>query len=339
MKLKLGVLDQSPIGRGETAATALQHTLALARAAERWGYSRFWVSEHHDSKSLAGSSPEVLLAAIGAHTSRIRIGSGGVLLPHYSPYKVAENFRVLEGLYAGRVDLGIGRAPGGMPLSSRALRKDSPKEPDEHFPQSLRELAAYIGKGERLEPTHPFAELNASPHVDTTPEVWLLGSSIYSAAVAAQMGAGFSFAHFINGEGGQGAVRDYLKHFRPGPLGDRPNVSACVFVICAETDEAAEGEARLTDLRLLYLEKGQFQQPFPTMEEANAYPYCDWDRLRITENRKRIIVGGPSKVKKELESFADSYRTNEILVTCIMSDFNKRVRSYERLADLFELLD
>lgn len=337
MKLKLGVLDQSPIGRGETAATALRHTLELARATERWGYSRFWVSEHHDSRSLAGSSPEVLLAAIGAHTSRIRIGSGGVLLPHYSPYKVAENFRVLEGLYPGRIDLGIGRAPGGMPLSSRALRKDFPKEPEEHFPQSLRELAAYIGKGERLEPTHPFAELNASPQVETTPEIWLLGSSIYSAAVAAQLGAGFSFAHFINGEGGQGAVRDYLTHFRAGPLGDRPNVSACVFVICAETDEAAEREARLTDLRLLYLEKGQFQQPFPTAEEANAYPYSEWDRLRIAENRKRIIVGGPSKVKKELESFADSYRTNEILVTCIMSDFNKRMRSYERLADLFEL--
>jgi len=335
MKLKLGVLDQSPIGPGENAQAALRHTLELAGLADRLGYSRFWVSEHHNAAGLAGSSPEVLLAAIGAHTRRIRIGSGGVLLPHYSPYKVAENFRVLEGLYPGRCDLGIGRAPGGMPLSSIALRNGAPKVPDEKLPDSLRELASYLEIAPPLGPEHPLAGLKATPQVDTVPDIWLLGSSGYSAAVAAQMGGGFSFAHFINGYGGQGAVRDYLKHFRPGPLGAKPKASVCVFVICAETDAVAEREASAMDLRLLYHEKGEFGKPFPTPEEAAAYPYSAWDRVRIGENRNRMIVGGPDRVKRALTAFADSYGTNEVLVTCIMSDFRLRMRGYELLAEIF----
>ncbi|GIO13880.1 hypothetical protein J19TS2_34350 [Cohnella xylanilytica] len=337
MALKLGVLDQSPIGRGEDAVVAFKHTLELARAADRLGYSRFWVSEHHDTTGLAGSSPEVLLAAIGANASRIRIGSGGVLLPHYSPYKVAENFRVLEALYPGRCDLGIGRAPGGMPLASIALRNGAPKPPEERFPETLRELGAYLESGPPLGPEHPLAELRATPRVGTVPEIWLLGSSGYSAAVASRMGAGFSFAHFINGYGGQGAVWDYLRSFRPGPLGTMPRVNACVFVICADTDAIAEWEASSMDLRLLYNEKGEFGRPFPTAEEAAAYPYSEWDRARIADNRKRMIVGGPDRVRKALAAFADSYRTDEVIVTCIMSDFRLRMRSYELLAELFDL--
>lgn len=339
MKLKLGVLDQSPVGPGENAQTALRHTLELAELADRLGYSRFWVSEHHNAAGLAGSSPEVLLAAIGAHTSRIRIGSGGVLLPHYSPYKVAENFRVLEGLYPGRVDLGVGRAPGGMPIASIALRNGAPKMQDERFPEILRELASYLEMAPPLGREHPLAGLRATPAVDTVPDVWLLGSSGYSAAVAAQMGSGFSFAHFINGYGGQGAVRDYVRHYRPGPLGARPKTSACVFVICADTDAIAEREASSMDLRLLYHEKGEFGRPFPRPEAAAAYPYNDWDRARIADNRKRMIVGGPDRVRRALTAFAESYGTDEIIVNCLMSDFRLRMRCYELLTEMFPQTD
>ncbi|CAM3838139.1 LLM class flavin-dependent oxidoreductase [Cohnella lubricantis] len=335
MKLTLGVLDQSPIGPGENAQAALRHTLELASATDRMGYSRFWVSEHHNAPGLAGSSPEVLLAAIGAYTRHIRIGSGGVLLPHYSPYKVAENFRVLEGLYPGRIDLGIGRAPGGMPLSSVALRGGAPKQPDERFPESLRELASYLEISPPLGREHPLAGLKATPLVETVPELWLLGSSGYSAAAAAQMGSGFSFAHFINGYGGQGAVRDYRRHYRPGPLGAQPKVNVCVFVICTDSDAAAEREASAMDLRLLYQEKGEFGKPFPTPEEASAYPYSEWDRTRIAENRQRMIVGGPDRVRSALTAFAASYGAEEVMVNCLMSDFRLRMRSYELLAEMF----
>lgn len=333
--LKLGILDQSPIGPGESASIALRHTIELARFADRLGYSRFWVSEHHDSLSLAGSSPEVLLSAIGAHTARIRIGSGGVLLPHYSPYKVAENFRVLEGLYPGRVDLGIGRAPGGMPLASLALRGDPAPLRDDQLQEKLEELGAYLGTGAQMRKDHPLAGLTASPMVETAPELWLLGSSGFSAAMAARMGAKFSFAHFINGSGGQSAAADYRRSFRPGPLGSAPQVNVCVFVICADTDEVAEREARAMDLRLLSQEAGERRRSFPTPEEAAAYPYTAWERARVAENRQRMIVGWPAKVHAALSSLADSYRTDEVLAVCMMSDFRLKLRSYELLAQLF----
>jgi luciferase family oxidoreductase group 1 len=242
---------------------------------------------------------------------------------------------LLEGLYPGRVDLGIGRAPGGMPLASRALRNDQRRVSDERFPDVLRELAAYLEIGEPLGADHPFHGLRASPHVKTAPELWLLGSSGFSAAAAAELGAGFSFAHFINGDGGQGAVRDYLAHFRPGPLGHTPRVSVCVTVLCADDDETAERHASLLDLRLLLLERGEFSRPFPKEEEAAAYPYTEYDRARMRDNRNRMIVGGPEKVKRQLTAFAENYHTDEVLVTCFMSEFRDRVRCYELLAQLF----
>ncbi|THF73107.1 LLM class flavin-dependent oxidoreductase [Cohnella fermenti] len=333
--LELGVLDQSVIGPGESATTALWQTVELARRTEKLGYSRFWVSEHHDSGSLAGSSPEVLLAAIGAHTSRIRIGSGGVLLPHYSPYKVAENFRVLEALFPGRVDLGIGRAPGGFPLSSLALRGPAAPVQDDGMPDKLRELGAYLETGQALPAEHPLHGLIASPRVASAPEIWLLGSSDVSAALASRLGARFSFAHFINGEGGQRAVAQYAASFRPGMLGTRAQASICVFVVCAETDERAEREAKAADLRLLYQEKGERHRPYPSVEEAEAYPYTEWERARTAINRRRMVVGGPERVRDSLQELADSYRASELLVVCPIADFRARVRCYELLAALF----
>lgn len=333
--LRLGVLDQSPILPGSDAGAALRQTLELARLTEKLGYTRFWVSEHHDTPSLAGSSPEVLLAAIGAHTERIRIGSAGVLLPHYSPYKVAENFRVLEGLYPNRVDLGIGRAPGGMPAATRALRHGRPDEIAEAFVESLTDLAAYLepepesGEGKELPP-----RLRATPLVSTKPDIWLLGSSDYSAARAAELGASFSFAHFINGEGGQEAVRRYLADYRPGPLGNRARANASVIVICAETDEEADRLAAPLDLKLLLLEQGKFGRDV-TFEEALRYPYSEYDRMRIRYNRKRMIVGSPERVRESLLRFAESYGVDEVIVNTITPDFASRVRSYELVAKLF----
>jgi len=334
-KLKLGVLDQSAPGPNDRAGEALRNTVALARVADRLGYTRFWVSEHHHAPGLEGSSPEVLVAALGANTPRIRVGSGGVLLPHYSPYKVAENFRVLEGLYPGRIDLGIGRSPGGMPLVSKALQCGEAGRKEARMEDMLAELAAYLELGDPLPSGHPLSGLRAMPRVETAPEIWLLGSSGYSAALASRLGAGFAFAHFINGTGGQGAVRDYRRHYRAGPLGGRPKATVCVFVLCADTDALAEREAAAMDLRLLRQEKGEYGPLHPTPEEALAYRYGEREKRRILDNRKRMIVGGPDKVRRQMLAFADSYRTEEILVTCIMSDFRLKVRCYELLAELF----
>lgn len=335
--LKLGVLDQSPVLSGGDAVQALRNTLELAKLADRLGYSRFWVSEHHNAPGLAGSSPEVLLAAIGAHTSRIRIGSGGVLLPHYSPYKVAENFRMLEGLYPGRVDLGIGRAPGGMPLVSRALGRASGKDKEDGFIDSLRELGSYLGTGPALDGSHPLAGLAATPSVRTRPEPWLLGSSGHSAQVASALGAGFAFAHFINGQGGQSAAREYRRRFRPGPLGSAPRVAACVFVVCMDSDREAENEAAALDLRLLLNDKGDFGSPVPGREQARRYPYSAYDRAKIAENRSRMIVGGPERVGRMLSALASSYGADEMIVNCITADAESRFKCYERLAALFSI--
>ncbi|MFD2329967.1 LLM class flavin-dependent oxidoreductase [Cohnella sp. GCM10020058] len=332
--LRLGVLDQSPVLSGGDAAQALRDTVELARLAEGLGYSRFWVSEHHNATGLAGSSPEVLLSAVGSRTSRIRIGSGGVLLPHYSPYKVAENFRVLEGLYPGRIDLGIGRAPGGMPLVSRAMGREAGKDKEAGFVNSLHELAAYLNLGPPLGPGHPLAGLAAAPAVRTQPEAWLLGSSSHSAQVASAMGAGFAFAHFINGQGGQSAARAYRKGFRPGPLGALPRVAVCIFVVCMDDDSQAEREAASLDLRLLLNEKGEFGRPVPSREEARAYAYSAADRARIAENRSRMIVGGPDRVKRMLYALASSYGADEIIVNCITADAASRSASLGRVAGL-----
>ncbi|WP_141335259.1 LLM class flavin-dependent oxidoreductase [Paenibacillus sp. tmac-D7] len=333
--LKLGILDQSPVFPGYQAGDAIRHTVELAKQTERWGYSRFWVSEHHDTSRLAGSSPEVLLAALGAHTSRIRIGSAGVLLPHYSPFKVAENFRVLEALYPGRVDLGIGRAPGGMPIASQALRYGRPKERDELFGETLRDLAGFLS--DRLEPGHRFEGVRAAPLVETAPDIWLLGSSGFSAERAAELGAAFSFAHFINGDGGHEAMRRYFADYRPGPLGRAPRANVCVMVICADTEEEAERIAVPLDLSILLREQGQFQRPFPTCEEAVAYPYTEWDRLRIQVNRNRMIVGDPKQAKARMLAFSEEYGVNELIVVTVTADPQARLRSYELLAEAFAL--
>ncbi|WP_054949094.1 LLM class flavin-dependent oxidoreductase [Numidum massiliense] len=330
--LTLSILDQSPISYGSNAREALQQTVELAQVAEKLGYKRFWVSEHHDSTTLAGSTPEVLIAHLAAKTNHIRIGSGGVMLPHYSAYKVAENFRMLEALYPERIDLGVGRAPGGMPRATIALNGDRRRNVDQ-YPDQVAQLKAYLT--DTLPTDHPLHGLKVSPLIDTVPKLWLLGSSGGSAAVAAEQGAAYAFAHFINGEGGQAAVQAYKERFQPSAFCEQPQASVAVFVICADTDEAAERIASSLDLSLLMLESGQPSLGTPPIEMAEAYAYSPFERARVAANRQRMVVGSPRTVKDELTAMAAAYGVEEVIAVTITYRHEDRLRSYELLADAF----
>ncbi|MCY7847723.1 LLM class flavin-dependent oxidoreductase [Bacillus haynesii] len=330
--LSLSILDQTPVSEGSTPELALQHTVELAQAAERLGYKRFWVSEHHFSRNLAGSSPEVLIGYLAAKTEKIRIGSGGVMLPHYSAYKVAENFRVLEGLAPGRIDLGVGRAPGGMPIASMALQNGARRMADQ-YPEQIQDLVTYLY--DQADEHHRFPNLTAAPNVATAPAIWLLGSSGESARLAAQTGASYTFAQFINGEGGKEATRLYKERFEPSVLGEQPNVIVAVFVICAESEEKAENLAKSLDFSLLANEQGMVTEGFPSLETAVSYQYSPYERKRVEDNRKRMVIGTPQQVKKQLLELAGAYGTDEIMAVTITHDFQDRLESYRLLAEAF----
>ena len=332
--MKLSILDQSPLIGDATPAEALKQTVELAKQAEKWGYHRFWVSEHHFSNRLAGSSPEVLLGHLSAVTSHIRIGSGGVMLPHYSAYKVAENFRVLEALAPGRIDLGIGRAPGGMPISSIALHHGERKRLGDQYPEQVEELKVYLD--DVADEFYPLPHLTASPKVDTAPEVWMLGSSGGSARLAAKAGAGYTFALFINGEGGEDSVSQYINRFEPSEFGAEPRVSLAVFVLCAETEEQAEKLAVSLDLSLLANEQGQNLGGFPSFEQAKAYSYSSYEQKRVAANRQRMVVGTPSSVKQQLTALAKVYRTDEVIAVTITHHMQDRLTSYRLLKEAFD---
>lgn len=328
MGLKLSILDQSPVSEGTGAEEALAQTVQLARHAEELGYKRFWVSEHHDASSLAGSSPEVLMAYLAAKTKNIRIGSGGVMLPHYSPYKVAENFRVLEGLAPGRIDAGIGRAPGGMPIASLALNRGEYRQVD-NFPKQIDELLAYLAGNEE---NGPYSGLKATPLVQTMPDVWLLGSSPSSALLAAQKGLPYTFAQFINGENGPASLAAYLHSFQPSPWLSRPKSMMAVFTICVETDEKAEWLASSLDLSLLMTAQGMKSNGTPSPEKAAVYPYSEYERKFIRENRKRMVIGSPERVREQYEQLSEQYQTENIMAVSIMYNFEEKLKSLELLA-------
>lgn len=319
---------------GATPAEALKQTVELAKQAEKWGYHRFWVSEHHFSNRLAGSSPEVLLGHLSAVTSHIRIGSGGVMLPHYSAYKVAENFRVLEALAPGRIDLGIGRAPGGMPISSIALHHGERKRLGDQYPEQVEELKVYLH--DLADECYPLPHLTASPKVETAPEVWMLGSSGGSARLAAKAGAGYTFALFINGEGGEDSVEQYINRFEPSVFGDQPRVSLAVFVLCAEIEEQAEKLAVSLDLSLLANEQGLNLEGFPSYEEAQSYSYSPYEQKRVAANRQRMVIGTPASVKKQLTTLAKAYRTDELIAVTITHHMQDRLTSYRLLKEAFD---
>jgi luciferase family oxidoreductase group 1 len=332
--LTLSVLDQSPVREGVTPRDALLETIELARHVDGLGYRRYWLAEHHGSPGLAGSAPEIMVARVAAETRHLRVGSGGVMLSHYSSLKVAEQFRLLETLYPGRIDLGIGRAPGSDQLTAIALQHGPGALGIEHFPNQIADLLAFL-EG-TMPPDHPFARIQLMPTGDTMPEIWLLGSSDQSALFAAYFGVPFSYAHFITDEGGPGIMEGYRRQFRAAPRRPAPQGSIGVFVICAETEAEALYLAASRDLTRLRQRRG-IRAPFPPPEDALAYPYTEAERREVEYHRQRQVVGTPDQVKARLLALAESYGVDEIVVLTICHDFAARKRSYALLAEAFGL--
>ncbi len=333
MTLSLSVLDQSTVASGRSPDEAIRETLALARDADRLGYARYWLAEHHASESNAGTAPEILIAAIAATTSRIRVGSAGVMLPHYSALKVAEQFRVLEAIAPGRIDLGVGRAPGSDGRTAFALNPDAARAAD-RFPAQVRDVMGWLGDG--LPVDHPFARVIAQPRGPTMPQVWILGSSDYGAQVAAHFGLPYCFAHFItDGRGAEDAMAFYRQGFRPGVL-DRPHAALGVFALCADTEAEAWRLFRSRELWRLSRDTGRYP-PLPSVEEAEAYPYSEAEWAKVERLRSRVIVGTPGTVRARLESLAGEMAVQEIAVLTPVHDPVARRRSYTLLAEEFAL--
>ncbi len=339
--MQLSVLDQSPIISGQSPSRAIDETLKLARAAERLGYARYWLAEHHSIGALADPCPEILLARLGAETRRIRIGTGGVLLPYYSALKVAEVFRMLEALYPGRIDLGIGRAPGGDQRTARALSPGAFADA-ERFPEQVWELLGHLDG--TLPADHPHKRVRAMPEVPTAPELWLLGSSDYSGLLAAQFGVRFAFAHFINAQGGDAVMRAYRQRYQsraadsegPVPRERAAQGLVCVFAICAETDAEAERLAASIDLRRLHMAQG-LDTPVPTLEEAGRHRYTAQERAYVESQRPRAVIGGPATCRAQLGALAERYAADELMLLTITGDYASRLASYELIADAFGL--
>lgn len=334
--MKLSVLDQSPVPAGSTPADALRNSVELARLADRLGYERYWIAEHHAISALASPAPEILITRVAAETSGIRVGSGGVMLPHYSPLKVAETFRMLHALYPGRIDLGVGRAPGGTPLDTFALQRYRGQQlSSDDFPQQLLELLAFLNRD--FPAKHPFSRLTVSPDMPGCPEVWLLGSSLWSAAAAARFGLRYAFAHFIDSNPTRAALEHYFAHFTSSKELATPYGMVSPGVICAETD--AEAERLLTSARLFRrrIRQGDVR-PIPTPEEAIA-------ELRASPGAPsaepgdwpRYFTGTPERVRDQLIDMAGVLRVDELMIVTVVHDHRARMRSYELLAEAFNL--
>lgn len=327
----LNVLDQSPIAEGSTAGDALRNTIDLACAAERLGYRRYWLAEHHGTPGLACASPEVMVGPIAAATSRLHVGTGGIMLPHYSPLKVAETFSMLSGLFPGRIDLGLGRAPGTSSGIAYALQRDRRQAAPDDFQEQLVELLGYLEN--RGPSSGPFRQL-ATLHFDS-PEPWLLGSSPQSAIWAAELGLPYVFADFIN-PNGEAIAEYYREHFQPSARLQAPRVGVATWGICAETDEEA---LRLSfSMRMLFLKlyRGQLI-PVPSVEKAEAFLSEEGVAPESVPVGRRINVGTPEKVRAMLEEVAADYRAEELFVINIMHEHAKRKRSYELIARAFGL--
>ena len=331
--LALSVLDQAPISQGMSAGDALRNSIDLAQLAERLGYTRYWVAEHHATSMLACSSPETLIGPIGTATSRIRVGSGGVMLPHYSPLKVAESFHMLSALLPGRVDLGIGRAPGSDPLTAWALQRDKRQAAPDDFPEQLGELMACVRDG--FPSHHPMARAVQPLPESERPDVWLLGSSPQSGIWAAERGLPYAFADFI-APGGAAIAQAYARDFRPSPDLQKPRVLVAVWALCAETDAEAERLASSSRMAFAHFLSGRPIQ-VPPVPVAEAFLREHADLLDTIVRRRRAIVGSPAVVRERLEQVAAEYGAGELMIVTITHEHAARRRSYELLADAFGL--
>ena len=341
--LTLSILDQSPIAEGSTGAAALHNSLDLARLGEALGYRRYWVAEHHGTPGLAGAAPEILIAAIAAATSRIRVGSGGVMLPHYSPLKVAELFSALSGLYPGRIDLGLGRAAGTDPNTTFALQRDRRARAPDDFPEQLTELLAYLDG--TLPTGHAFARLATTlPGLPERPEPWLLGSSPQSGVWAAQLGLPYAFADFIY-PGGAAIAARYRDEFVPSEALPAPRVAVCAWALCADSDAEAERLAASSRMMMALLHRGQLIA-VPPVEKAlrfladdQASPSLAGGLPTLAPRARRTIVGSPATVRAGIEGVAREYGADEVMIVTITYDHGVRRRSYELIAAEFGLRD
>ncbi|MBU6081253.1 LLM class flavin-dependent oxidoreductase [Allobacillus halotolerans] len=333
--VRLGILDYAQIDEGGNARQALADSVELAKLAESLGYERFWMAEHHNVPAFACSSPEMMMMRIADATDRIRVGSGGVMLPHYSPYKVAENFRMLEAAHPGRIDLGIGNTIG-TPIVNQALNEK--KKGKLNYEQSITDLTEYLS--DQVGEDHRFAGISANPVIPTVPQMWALSTSVRSAKMAAKLGIGYTFGLFpAPGVDkfaiGVEAVEAYRAEFESSPFMPEPTVSIAPFIVIAETNELAEAYAEALDFWLLGKDQFSYVKEFPSVETARAYNYSDEEISTIEENRTRMIVGDPARVKEQLEGLIQDFKADEVLLIPLMPGIEVRRRAIGLLAELF----
>lgn len=333
MKLPLSVLDLSPIVSGSSASEALRNTFDLARLADRLGYTRYWLAEHHNMPSIASSSPEIMIGQVARETSRIRVGSGGIMLPNHAPLKVAESFRTLEALFPGRIDLGIGRAPGTDPRTAAALR-GARGAGAEDFPYRLGDLFSFATG--HFPEDHPFRGITAVPNDVPLPPVWLLGSSGYSARLAAKLGLGFGFAAHFSEYDPVEAMQAYRSQFVPSEYRKEPHAVLTLSVICAETNERADYLANTVDLFFVLLTTGRLRM-LPSPEEALAFPFTPAERLQARARRGMHVIGDPETVRNRILDLVQQTGADEVMVASSIHSHEERLRSYELLAETFEL--
>ncbi|MBD8034884.1 MULTISPECIES: LLM class flavin-dependent oxidoreductase [Solibacillus] len=327
--MRLSILDQSPISSNQTPQDALNWSMKLAQVGESLGYTRYWIAEHHDLSGLACPAPEVMLGYIGAHTNRIRLGSGAVLLPHYRPYKVAETFNMLATLFPNRIDLGIGRAPGGSSEAMIALSENFIKNVG-NFPVLVRDLLHFLN--DDFPTDTEYSKLSASPIPENPPEPWLLGTGKKSALLAAEHGLPYTFGYFMSDHDGAAIIREYIDTFKPRKEGQTPQVIVTVNVICGETTEKAEEVAASYLIWSLQIEKGETHQGVPSIKEAQQYKLTEKDLETLEKVKQNIIIGNPHEVKQKLFDLKKTYEADEMMINTITYSPEDRIRSYELIA-------
>jgi luciferase family oxidoreductase group 1 len=330
-KIKLGILDQSVVTAGRSASEAIQETIATAKLAEALGYSRFWVSEHHNSPFIAGSAPEVLMVKLADETSHIRIGSGGIMLPNHSALKVAENFRTLESLFPGRIDLGMGRAPGSDQITASILNPSN-NFSEESYIKQLDYLQRFFSDSAAT----LYGRLLASPQVNTTPAQWILSSSGGSAGIAAKFGMGLVIARFINGLVQPDVADLYRKNFESSAQLKAPALMLAVFVLCAETEEKSKELRKFMEYIFLQFEKGIFHG-FGDVQTINDYQFSETELERLQKHKNRLISGTPDQVKNQLTQLAFDFDVNEIIISSMTIHPEDRKKSFELVAEAFDL--
>jgi luciferase family oxidoreductase group 1 len=333
--MQVSILDLSPVTTGSSGATALKNSIDLAKLADRLGFTRYWVAEHHNLPSVASTAPDIMIGQIAAATGRIRVGSGGVMLPNHAPLTVAERFHTLEALFPGRIDLGIGRAPGTDPITSVALRRRQDIRDDDDFLERFQELMLIESRG--FPDGHPFRNIRAMPADVELPPIYLLGSSGYSAELAGAIGAGFAFAHHFASYDAVDAMTSYRNRFRPSAALAQPHAILGVAAVAADSEAEADRLATTIDLNFLRRSKGEYL-PLASPEEAAAFPYSAMDRERIRQNRARVFTGTVQTLRTRLDPLLAATKADEVMVTTMIYDHAARRRSFELLAQAFGLV-